>query len=138
VLALHIADIGRAAVGLHLQQLLEVDRLALGFQFRGALLGRLHQGVLRGRHSPPRRGELAALGSVAHDRSRIVRKHPGHRRQIADVSVDDAEQCDNGGLVRRDRVEIAHRGLIDLAAANGPRIRGSRSYFREHVASPIL
>jgi hypothetical protein len=45
--AFHIADIGRAAVRLHPEQLLEVDRLALGFELRGALLGRLHQGVLR-------------------------------------------------------------------------------------------
>jgi hypothetical protein len=64
MLALHVADVGRAAVGLHPEQLFEVDRLALGFQFRSALLGSLHQGVLRRWHSPPRRGELAALGSV--------------------------------------------------------------------------
>jgi hypothetical protein len=40
--ALHVADIGRAAVRLHPEQFLEIDRLALGFQFRSALLGGFH------------------------------------------------------------------------------------------------
>ena len=37
-------------------------------------------------------------------------KHTRHRRQVADVAVDDAEQRDDGGLVGGDAVEIAHRG----------------------------
>ena len=40
-------------------------------------------------------------------RGRIIRKHAGHRRQIADVSVDDPEQRDDGGLIGGDRVEVA-------------------------------
>src|SRR5258705_10212891 len=55
--ALGPAYVGRAAIRLHPEQLFEVDRLALGFQFRSALLGRFHQGLLRGWHSPPRRCE---------------------------------------------------------------------------------
>jgi len=31
-----------------------------------------------------------------------------HRRQVADVAVDNAEQRDDGGLVGRDAVEVAH------------------------------
>src|SRR4029077_5470688 len=31
-----------------------------------------------------------------------------HRRQIADIAVDDAKQRDDRGLVGRDRIEIAH------------------------------
>jgi hypothetical protein len=37
VFALHVSDIGRAAVRLHPEQFLEVDRLPIGFQFRGRL-----------------------------------------------------------------------------------------------------
>ena len=33
-----------------------------------------------------------AVVGVAHDRRRIVGKDAGHRREVADVSVDDAEQ----------------------------------------------
>jgi uncharacterized protein (DUF2235 family) len=104
VLALHVADVGRAAVGLYPEQLLEVDLLAFGFQFRGALLGRLHEGVLRGWHAPPRRDEFAALGSAANDRRLVVRKHARRRRQVADVAVDHAEKRTNGSLVGGDRV----------------------------------
>jgi hypothetical protein len=38
----------------------------------------------------------------------IVRRHAGHRRQVADIAVDDAEQRDDGGLICGDAVEIAH------------------------------
>jgi len=37
----------------------------------------------RRRHSPPRHGQLAALRLIADDRSRIVRKDSGKRRQVA-------------------------------------------------------
>jgi hypothetical protein len=90
VFALHVADVGRARIRLHPQQFLEVDRRALGSQFRGALLGRFHQSVLRRRHAP----------------ARVVRKNAGHRRQVADVPVDDPEQRDDGGLVGGDGIEI--------------------------------
>ena len=33
-------------------------------------------------------------------------KHTRHRRQVADVAVDDAEQRDDGGLVGGDAVEV--------------------------------
>jgi len=35
-------------------------------------------------------------------------KHARHRRKVADIAVDDAEQPSDGGLVRRDAEEIAH------------------------------
>jgi hypothetical protein len=46
VFALHVADVGRAAVGFHPQQFLEVDGLALGLKLLNPFLGRLHQRVL--------------------------------------------------------------------------------------------
>ena len=36
------------------------------------------------------------------------RSHPG-RREIADISVHDAEKSDDSCLVHRDAVEVAHR-----------------------------
>jgi hypothetical protein len=49
--------------------------------------------------------EVARLGGRV-DRSRVVREHAGHRRQVADVSVQDPEKPDDGGLVRGDRTEV--------------------------------
>jgi hypothetical protein len=43
--ALDVADVGGAAVRLQPQQLLEIDRLALGFEFLRPLLGGFEQGV---------------------------------------------------------------------------------------------
>ncbi|WP_308737984.1 hypothetical protein [Rhizobium sp. TH2] len=42
-----VADIGRAAVGLHLKQLGEINLLAFGAQFVGAFRRRIHQSFLR-------------------------------------------------------------------------------------------
>jgi len=52
-----------------------------------------------------------------------LRKHARHRRQVADVAVDHAEQRDDRGLVGGDRVEIAHQrfrasGLSRLSLSN--------------------
>ena len=44
----------------------------------------------------------------------IVGKDARHRRQIADVSVHDAEQRDDGSLVGGDRIEIAHCRPLSL------------------------
>lgn len=46
VFALDVTNVGRAAVGLHTQQLLEVDRFAFGFEFCGSLFRRFHQRML--------------------------------------------------------------------------------------------
>jgi hypothetical protein len=43
VFARHVADVGGAAIRLHPKQFLEVDRLALGLQLFGSLLGGIHQ-----------------------------------------------------------------------------------------------
>jgi len=51
-----------------------------------------------------------------HDRHRIIGKHTGHRREVADVPVHDAEQRDDRGLVGGDRIEIAHRSLSRILA----------------------
>ena len=54
-----------------------------------------------------RRGEFVTIHGVTHDRSFVTRKHTGHRRQVADMAVDDPEQRDDGGLIGVDRVEVA-------------------------------
>ena len=48
----------------------------------------------------------------------IVGEDTGHRLQVADVAVDDAEERENGGLVSGDAVEVAHyaRRLPRIAA----------------------
>jgi hypothetical protein len=38
----------------------------------------------------------------------IIREDAGHRLQVADLAVDDAEEREDGGFVRSDRIEIAH------------------------------
>ena len=42
----------------------------------------------------------------ADHRSRIIREHARHRREVADIAIDDAEQRDDRRLVRRDAVEV--------------------------------
>ena len=56
---------------------------------------------MRGGGGMPQRIMLAGL-SVADHRSRIIRKHARHRREVADIAVDDAEQRSDGGLVGGD------------------------------------
>ena len=50
-------------------------------------------------------GFLVLSHGVADHRSRIIRKHARHRREVADIAIDDAEQRDDRRLVRRDRIE---------------------------------
>ena len=45
------------------------------------------------------------------------RENLGHRRQVADIAIDDAEERSNGRLVRYDRIEITHRALLLVSAA---------------------
>jgi hypothetical protein len=54
------------------------------------------------------RGPSAKTVPVANDRSWIVGEDAWHWRQIANVTVDDAEESENRGLVGGDAVEIAH------------------------------
>ena len=68
----------------------------------------------RRRHAPSHRRQFATSIGVANDRSRIVRKHAGHRRQIADVAVDHSEQRNDGGLIGRYRIEITDDRLLPL------------------------
>lgn len=39
---------------------------------------------------------------------RVVRENPGHRGEVAHVSIDDAEEAEDGFLVGRDGIKIAH------------------------------
>ena len=59
------------------------------------------------RRGTPTEGCLTGLGSHL---SRTIWKHARHRREVAHIAVHDAEQGDDGGLVRRDAVEVAHIG----------------------------
>ena len=46
--------------------------------------------------------------SVLRMTGRVIGKHTRHRRQVADVAVDHAEEGDDRGLVGGDAVEVAH------------------------------
>ena len=72
--------------------------------------GMPHRAVASSRPSAP----LRTIGAC------VVRKHARHRREVADVSVDDAKQRDDGGLVGGDRVEIAHRSGFGSRMARLP------------------
>jgi hypothetical protein len=48
----------------------------------------------------------------------IVGKDARHWRQIADVSVHDAEQRNDRGLVGGDAVEVAHASLVHVEGAS--------------------
>jgi hypothetical protein len=58
--------------------------------------------------APAHHGQLATGAGVSNDRRGIIRKHARHRRQVADIAIDDAVQRDDGGLVGCDAVEVAH------------------------------
>jgi hypothetical protein len=47
-------------------------------------------------------------GRVADHWSWIVWEDAGHLREVADIAVDHAEEREDGGLVGRDAVEVAH------------------------------
>ena len=63
----------------------------------------------RWRHGPPHHRQFGARVGIADHGGGVLGKHAWHRREIADVSVDDAEEGDDGRLVGCDRIEIAHR-----------------------------
>jgi hypothetical protein len=50
---------------------------------------------------------------VARDRRGIVRKDAGHRRRVADVAVDHAEEREDGGLVGGDALEITRAIVLN-------------------------
>ena len=60
------------------------------------------------RHTPAHFCQRAPGVDVADHGRGIIRKHTRHGRQIADISVDYAEERDDRGLVRGDAVEVAH------------------------------
>jgi hypothetical protein len=47
--------------------------------------------------------QCRSVGVADHGR-RVIRKDTWHRRQIADIPVDDPEKRDDGGLVGGDRI----------------------------------
>ncbi len=63
-------------------------------------------------HAPTHHDQLAAGVGIALDRGRVVREHARHRRQVADVAVDDAKQGNDRRLVGGDVVEITGGGLL--------------------------
>ena len=56
---------------------------------------------------------IVSLARVAEHRSKIVGKNAGHWLQVTDIAIDHAEQCDDGGLVGGDAVEIAHKAYCE-------------------------
>jgi hypothetical protein len=64
----------------------------------------------RGGGGMPQRIMIISLGiCIPDDRRRKIGKHAGHRRQVADLAVHHPEKRDDGSLVGRNRIEIAHR-----------------------------
>lgn len=59
-----------------------------------------------GRHAPAHQHHLFGVAGIADHRCRIVRKHTGHRRQIANIAVHVPEQAGDRRLVGCDRIEI--------------------------------
>ena len=55
---------------------------------------------------------------VADHWSRVVREDAGHRLQVADVAIGNAEEREDGGLVGGDAVEVRHGGLGGSPAVN--------------------
>lgn len=49
----------------------------------------------RSRHAPTHHDQLGAGAGVTYDRGRVVRRDADHRRQIADVTVDDTKECND-------------------------------------------
>jgi hypothetical protein len=86
------------------------DVLRMGDELGSALLNGIRIAVLKTlgrsacarwrRHAPPHQGHLGASVGVADHRSRIVGEDAGHRREVADVAVDDTEERSDGSLVR--------------------------------------
>ena len=118
----NVADVGRPAVGLKTQKFVEVDGLALGFQLLGTLLratnnARCEDGI------PSGPSQVAPAAGVADDRP-----DSRGRRQVADLSIDHAEQRDDGGLVCRERVDCTlFRFRFEGGAAARPIVAGSRT-----------
>ena len=77
--------------------------LPLACSFSRALLGGVHQRLLRRRHAPARHRQFAPAAAVAHDRRRIVGIDARHRRQVAGAIARriDTEQAPDRFDVRR-------------------------------------
>ena len=61
---------------------------------------------VRSRHAPAHGDKLGALIGVADHGSGIVRKYTRHRWKVAYITIDHAEERDDGGLVGGDAVEV--------------------------------
>jgi len=83
----------------------------------------------RWRHAPAHQRHLAIGADVPHHRRRVVGKNTRHRRQVADVAVDHAEQREDRFLVCGDRMEMAHNSSVTADPSEWPRPsrRGSTS-----------
>jgi hypothetical protein len=57
---------------------------------------------------PQRAGsQLATSCAGPDDRRFVVGKYAGHRREVADVAINDSKQRDDGGLIGGDAIEVA-------------------------------
>jgi hypothetical protein len=72
--------------------------------------------------------KLTTRTLAGNHRSRIVRKHAGHRRQIADVPVDDAQERDDRGLVGCDAATLKDDSLVSLIGARDPDVFDGKTW----------
>lgn len=107
-----IADIGRAAVRLHLEQLGKVDDLALILELGRTLFGVLHQGELARRQTPADLCQFAAVRRVPDNGRLIIREDAGLGLEVADIGMDALDVADHPADslgIRGVAVEVAHR-----------------------------
>jgi hypothetical protein len=86
------------------------------------------------------------LACIADQRVPIVGEYAGHRRQVVDIAVDDAEKYGDGGLVGGDRIEIAnaiallqHQGWGDACPGGIRTQRAPRPHRQEfRIASSLV
>ncbi|KGT73428.1 hypothetical protein MA20_44265 [Bradyrhizobium japonicum] len=116
MLAFHVTDICRAAIRLHLEEFLEVDRLTLASSFAARFWSPPFSHAARTAY-PARGCELATIGAGPDDRRFVVRKDSGHRYEIADLAVDHADQGADRRLVEVMRHIFTFLEQRDVTAA---------------------
>ena len=115
VLALGVANVGSAAVRLTPQQFFEIYDAAFCLELCGALLRRLHQRLLRRRHTPPGQRKLAhAIGPSTYNRRRVVGKQPRHRWQVACVIPHRARKLADRCRAFGQTIKIAHSLMLPV------------------------
>jgi hypothetical protein len=81
-----------------------------------------------GAHAPAHHDQLALALVVTHHGGRVVREHSAHRRQVADVSVDDPEERGHGKSLRKlyGKPTVARQKMV-MADLVGPHQLSARA-----------